>query len=920
MSTPTTIQKFTVDGELQIDASAGYKESNALISFIGPFKTKLGQIRAFGYGAFNTLLMDGSDCGNGLAFRTNVNQGDSMIGGRGDQYPLSILSNTTKAMRLQVKEDPTQYNQNQGGTTLLTVNRYNTNGTSLLTNSLVDITQDQVKVGETLQMRFGANAYAGCLATTWTQPTSTSSSATDNYSTLSMIRNGTAYENMRMFPTGAVRFAQDVEGLKTIKALTLEATNWIGLPLSPLVLDPVNKYVGIDKTPTCALDVNGSCTISSHLTVYGNITQLFGGTTSLGQTSILGAFTAGGNIVQTAGTSTLQSLSVTGNVNSTGIYQLNGIDFVASRNTDSVAVGPLAGSSSQSTNAIAIGNGAGRYSQGTSAIAIGQSAGGGNLTTGSEQGANSIAIGVNAANTTQGSSCVAIGSNAGRYTQGQSAVAVGNLAGNNTQGEYSVAVGINAGTTSQSTNAVAIGATAANTGQASGCVAVGNNAGRYNQSIGAVAVGQGAGSGTATAGTQQGTYCVALGFFAGNTTQGNLSVAIGRNAGQSSQGTSCLAIGPTAGTTSQGNSSVAIGSGAGNNTQGSSSVAIGSNAGATSQSQNAVAIGSAAGFNTQGNQGLAIGTGAGQFTQGTSGVAIGAYSGNTSQGSSSVAIGTSSGQNTQGASAVAIGASAGFSNQGSDTVAIGNSSGNSGQSSGAVAIGRFAALTNQGANAVAVGRESGNTTQGSSSLAVGYRAGYTAQHNNSIILNATGSSLNSDGVSRFFVKPVRKNNTVDYPLYYNNTSGEIYYSDEPQVALYSNLVAFSLATDTTSNLTFGDEALFGSIPIALVANTLITNNDTKARFFDVRYSVGFAANSVGIRRVAVKTSNTTGNVPLNAVAGVSRLDAASAGETWVCGSCIIKIAAGGSFTLEVEQTSGANLNVLGSSILTVRTI
>lgn len=266
---PDSNQILRVPGELQIDSSAGYKTSSGLISFIGQFDQKLGQIRAYGYGAFNSLLVDGSDCGSGIQFRSNKTQGDSLIDGQSDQFPLRIETNTTKARFLKVGEDQTAFYNQHNAATLLEVTRANTNNTTVLTNTLARFNQIQMKAGETFQVELGPSSFGGTSLWSWTQGSSTSSSATDNYASLKMMRSGTMYENIRLLPNGNVSIPNRVD------VGTVNATTYLNLPpvvvpaseLVPITLDKTNNRVGINKTtPTEALDVTGNALVSGTLT------------------------------------------------------------------------------------------------------------------------------------------------------------------------------------------------------------------------------------------------------------------------------------------------------------------------------------------------------------------------------------------------------------------------------------------------------------------------------------------------------------------------------------------------------------------------------------------------------------------------------------------------------------------------------
>jgi hypothetical protein len=90
-----------------------------------------------------------------------------------------------------------------------------------------------------------------------------------------------------------------------------------------------------------------------------------------------------------------------------------------------------------------------------------------------------------------------------------------------------------------------------------------------------------------------------------------------------------------------------------------------------------------------------------------------------------------------------------------------------------VAVGRSAGQTSQGTNAVAVGYEAGKTEQGVSAVAVGYLAGQTNQHDNTVVLNASGSALNTEGTGRTYIKPLRVATVASNVMTYDQTTGEV---------------------------------------------------------------------------------------------------------------------------------------------------
>ena len=177
-------------------------------------------------------------------------------------------------------------------------------------------------------------------------------------------------------------------------------------------------------------------------------------------------------------------------------------------------------------------------------------------------------------------------------------------------------------------------------------------------------------------------------------------------------------------------------------------VAFGQNAGTITQGTQAVAIGDSAGYNNQGAYGVAIGYGAGNVNQGQGAVAIGLNAGITNQGTQGIAIGNLAGS-AQGQYSIAIGLNAGHSS-GNYSVAIGDQAGR------------------------------GNTTAiGINSIVIGNRAGFEYATANSIVLNASGSNLDSPQ-SGLYINPVRynetQNTTYDGIVFYNSLSKEIRYS------------------------------------------------------------------------------------------------------------------------------------------------
>jgi len=696
------------------------------------------------------LIIDAYNTANGLAFRTNVDQGTTTEGGKGLPYGFEVLPFSIKSTIPTSISEPSSFQLGpELGACMLLAGRNGTVNVPISsppsTRYIAKFYQNVYKTNEKIQISIGSESNHHSIH--GFKPLFASNGQPIGGTTFLSHSSGSSNE-----PLDCILY--DQTGKVTIPG-TIRATTYENLPsvpasdLLPITLDKINNRVGINTTtPNHSLHVVGDAHVTEHLSAGGVIeadgmivhTQglnVDGGAVYLTPTTVNGRLVVLGeanvdtmkmqsipnssksnvlmydtttkevsygptpspdllpitldkpnNRVGINNATPTEALDVTGtvtasNVNSTGVYRINGVDFVASRNS------------------------------------------------------NSVSVGVNAGSTTQGAFCIAVGPNAGRYTQGGNAVAIGSGAGNSGQLGGAVAIGLNAGITTQGAQGVALGQGAGNTGQGTGAVAIGNTAGFTNQA----------------------TYGIAIGVAAGNSGQLADAVAIGRNAGKTTQGSGAFALGVGAGETNQGAAAFALGANAGSSGQGTNAVAIGDNSGSTSQGSQAIAIGRQAGRYTQGGNAVAIGNDAG----------IGTTTAGTGQGTSAVAIGSNAGNNTQGASAVAIGATAGNNTQGS--------------------------------SAVAIGVAAGEASQGQSAIAIGRRAGQTNQHANSIILNATGTVLNSVQASSFYVKPIR-NLAGPNTLNYDPTSGEI---------TYTTSSSGSSPTYTTDLITFGNAGASGSL-------------------------------------------------------------------------------------------------------------
>ena len=274
----------------------------------------------------------------------------------------------------------------------------------------------------------------------------------------------------------------------------------------------------------------------------------------------------------------------------------------------------------------------------------------------------------------------------------------------------------------------------------------------------------------------QGQQSVAMGYRSGYIRQGNTSVAIGAEAGRDTQGIQATAVGWIAGSRQQGQNAVAVGGSAGYLNQGVGATAVGMNAGQNLQGTYATALGRGSGFQVQGTGATAVGMDAGRDSQSVNAVAIGFQAGYSTQGLEAVAIGPYAGQLRQGSYGIALGRQAAFQDQEIHALAIGHWSAYLKQGISAIALGTEAGRDTQSSYAIAIGHHAGNKRQGQSAIAIGTKAGFTSQHTNSIILNASGSTLNSTYAGALFIAPIRNAASGSTTLHYDPASKEVFYS------------------------------------------------------------------------------------------------------------------------------------------------
>jgi len=168
---------------------------------------------------------------------------------------------------------------------------------------------------------------------------------------------------------------------------------------------------------------------------------------------------------------------------------------------------------------------------------------------------------------------------------------------------------------------------------------------------------------------------------------------------------------------------------------------------------------------------------------------------------------------------------------GSNNINIGCDAGQINQASYGIALGYHAGQYKQETRAIAIGYFAGQTNQGENAIAIGVLAGQNYQNPRSIILNATGSLLNSDGSDRTFVAPIRSsyNNTL---VQYNTTTNEITTNVNPFDSIgnldlsYKNIYKVSTINNTDNIIIDPSDNLIinGTTNLNPTSNILIAGN------------------------------------------------------------------------------------------------
>ena len=275
-------QTFKVQGvlEIQLPFNPTSDLVRGRISFTDSLNKSLASLRVFGT-TQPRLIVDSVGLANGIAFRASTDQGTTTEGGKGQVYGLEVLNTGITARSVSIRQDDEIVNPDDNvGTPIFTGSRWsNINPTVGVDTYIGYLMQSVFKNNEKIQFGIGGtNSRFVFGYEHFDSPLFPEGYLAYKSSTYSL-----PVVNMRLTTTG------DVVIPTKLKATTIEATNWIGLPATPppdvlpLTLDATNGFVGVNTTnpPTCALDVVGDVKISGQVETQQDL-QVAGDITSLG--------------------------------------------------------------------------------------------------------------------------------------------------------------------------------------------------------------------------------------------------------------------------------------------------------------------------------------------------------------------------------------------------------------------------------------------------------------------------------------------------------------------------------------------------------------------------------------------------------------------------------------------------------------
>ena len=272
-------------------------------------------------------------------------------------------------------------------------------------------------------------------------------------------------------------------------------------------------------------------------------------------------------------------------------------------------------------------------------------------------------------------------------------------------------------------------------------------------------------------------------------------------------------------------------------------------------------------------------------------VMIGRQAGSDCTTSSNVFVGYSAGQvNVNGSHNTSLGIKAGTSNNSNNTVNIGNEAGRT--------------RTTGQDHAICIGAQTGNFGSGEHSIQIGYRANYNtpSQHKRVIVINATGSALESTQSDTFKVKPIRNATGLANALFYDSSTGEITYDIAPESVNLNNFSDASFGnvdisgnlyvnSDISANKYYGDGSNLTGIASGgtsvdnnnnIISNTVGTGNPTGTNNIFLGQNAGSLNNNsstsgdifIGYNAGQTKSTNNSNNIVIGtgAASSISKLE------------------------------------------------
>jgi trimeric autotransporter adhesin len=384
-------------------------------------------------------------------------------------------------------------------------------------------------------------------------------------------------------------------------------------------------------------------------------------------------------------------------------------------------------------------------------------------------------------------------------------------------------------------------------------------------------------TGTGTNLTSSATNNILIGENVGEglTTQDN-NIQLGHNINSTNEGVRNILIGRDLGLSTTGGYNIVLGSDIGNSASpngifSNRNIMIGHNVGGTKiVGQWNVLIGE---DTNRGSNGVSL----------NNNVMIGRQAGDNCRTSQNTFVGYGAGQNNiNGQNNTSIGNKAGGGNNSNETINIGSEAGR-------------VRPTGQD-HAICIGTQTGNFNSGEHSIQIGYRANYNtpASYKRVIVLNASGSALESTQSDTFKVKPIRNATGVANALFYDATSGEITYDTAggggTEIVATRNLITSALGAGSSLDPTGTDNILLGNN-----AGSSLVSHDGNIM---LGYNAG--RNTINNNNVAIGYESAGGNTNLQNSITIGHY--AGEGSTNLTDSVVIGNGAGYQMTNAIGST------------------